>query len=250
MTEFMTLVERAVRPVPASPMRKQRMREELLAHLTGVYQAELPRLGEAAALDAAVRRFGDPAELTEGLTASLSARDRFAGRVDRWFGWQPGEPPYRWAVRLAGLTALLVVTMSALGLAAAEVRRPADPSVPTAATFLRIVAAMLGLGCGVTFLWAWLGIALREALAAGRRGRAAGCLAGLAVALPALTAAVYGIAVPEALAGPVSVPPGSYQLLALALSVIVLPVAAVAYARSTSAVASRRLEWARLDLGR
>ncbi|HVK12612.1 MAG TPA: hypothetical protein VM597_27935, partial [Gemmataceae bacterium] len=71
-----------------------------------------------------------------------------------------------------------------------------------------------------------------------------------AVALPALTAAVYGIAVPEALAGPVSVPPGSYQLLALALSVIVLPVAAVAYARSTSAAASRRLEWARLDLGR
>ena len=62
MNEFMVLVERAVRPVLAGPARKLRMREELLAHLTGIYEEELARAGdEAAARAEAVRRFGDPA---------------------------------------------------------------------------------------------------------------------------------------------------------------------------------------------
>lgn len=250
MTDFMVLVERAVRPVPAGPMRKQRMRDELLAHLVGVYEDELPRLGEVAAREEAVRRFGDPAQLTQDLTASLSLRDRLVGRIDRWFGWQPGEPPHRWATRLTALAALLVVMLTAIGMVAAEVRRPADPSVPTVATFLRIMAATLVFYSGVTFFWAWLGVTLREALTAGRRLRVASCLAGLAVALPLLTMAVYGFIVPEALTGPVSVPPGSFQLLAIGLSVVILPGAAVVYARSTIEVASRRLAWAQLDVGR
>ena len=47
--------------------------------------------------------------------------------------------------------------VTAIGMVAAEVPRPADPSVPTAATFLRITAATLVFYCGVTFLVAWLG---------------------------------------------------------------------------------------------
>ena len=86
-----------------------------------------------------------------------------------------------------------------------------------------------------------VGVNLREALTAGRQFQVAGCLAGLAVDLPVLTMAVYGIVVPEALTGPVSVPPGSFQPLAIGLSVVILPGAAVVYARSTIEVASRRL---------
>jgi len=47
--------------------------------LVGVYEDELPRLGEVAAREEAVRRFGDPAQLTQDLTASLSLRDRLVG---------------------------------------------------------------------------------------------------------------------------------------------------------------------------
>ena len=46
MRELMVLVERAVRPVPVGPRQKLRMREELLAHLTEVYEEERARLGD------------------------------------------------------------------------------------------------------------------------------------------------------------------------------------------------------------
>ena len=50
---LMKQVERAVRPVPAGRKRKLQMREELLAHLSAIYQEELPRQpSESAALSA------------------------------------------------------------------------------------------------------------------------------------------------------------------------------------------------------
>ena len=45
MNELMVHVERAVRPVRANPARKFKMRQELLAHLTGIYDEELARSG-------------------------------------------------------------------------------------------------------------------------------------------------------------------------------------------------------------
>ena len=45
--EQMKLVERTVRPVHASVARKRKMREELLAHLTGIYEEELTALGQS-----------------------------------------------------------------------------------------------------------------------------------------------------------------------------------------------------------
>src|SRR4051794_28769424 len=61
----MQIVERAVRPVHVSVKRKRRMREELLAHLTTICEDEQRggTIDPIAALDAAARRFGDPAEL-------------------------------------------------------------------------------------------------------------------------------------------------------------------------------------------
>ena len=81
MKELMIQVERAVRPVQASPARKRRMRQELHAHLTGIFEEEKARGDdEPLALARALQRFGDPAELTRELQASVPL-------PDRWEGW-------------------------------------------------------------------------------------------------------------------------------------------------------------------
>ncbi len=73
----MKIVERAVRPVQASTARKRKMREELLAHLTEIFEEELASTrNPAAALDAAAKRFGDPSELAGELSSALPWMER------------------------------------------------------------------------------------------------------------------------------------------------------------------------------
>jgi hypothetical protein len=85
LTQLKIVVERAVRPIPAGTASKLRIREELLAHLTSVYEEELARLGEEqAALLQTQQRFGNPDELTGQLLKSVPGKetaDRFMGRV-------------------------------------------------------------------------------------------------------------------------------------------------------------------------
>ncbi|MGD0382189.1 MAG: hypothetical protein ABSA77_01625 [Thermoguttaceae bacterium] len=74
---LMIEVERAVRPVRASQARKLRMREELLAHLTAIFEDEATRCrDEQTALNQAKQRFGDPRELARELqqTVPISSR--------------------------------------------------------------------------------------------------------------------------------------------------------------------------------
>ncbi|MGA2799364.1 MAG: hypothetical protein ABSE63_17415 [Thermoguttaceae bacterium] len=74
---LMIEVERAVRPVRASQARKLRMREELLAHLTAVFEEETTRSSdERSALDQAKQRFGDPRELAHELQQSVPISSR------------------------------------------------------------------------------------------------------------------------------------------------------------------------------
>jgi hypothetical protein len=78
MRELMIHVERAVRPVVASEWWKLAMRRELLAHLTSIYEEEKTRVGDGpAALEAALRRFGAPANLTRELQSAVPV-------VERW----------------------------------------------------------------------------------------------------------------------------------------------------------------------
>lgn len=85
LTGLKIMVERAVRPVPASTARKLRIREELLAHVTAVFEEEVARLGdEQAALERTAQRFGNPDELTGQLLKSVPAKDageRFMARI-------------------------------------------------------------------------------------------------------------------------------------------------------------------------
>jgi hypothetical protein len=89
MTELMTHVERAVRPVRAGSSRKLRMREELLTHLTVIYEEERVRLGDnALALRQAVQRFGDPTQLTKELQATVPRYERFLAAPLTGSSWE------------------------------------------------------------------------------------------------------------------------------------------------------------------
>ena len=108
LTAYKT-VERAVRPVRAGIHRKRRMRDELLAHLSGIYQQELERVNDPAiAIREAAKRFGDPTELSRRLESSLPYRERFNYHEERIFGWRPPEHATRWMLRLTlGMFTLL-----------------------------------------------------------------------------------------------------------------------------------------------
>jgi hypothetical protein len=116
LTRLKILVERAVRPVRASMCRKGKMREELLAHVTAVFEEEVARLGdEQAALARTAQRFGDPAELTGQLQEAVPALERVVERLAGWVSVRPGEATPRRAVRYvlssAGIALLLLLVM-------------------------------------------------------------------------------------------------------------------------------------------
>lgn len=255
MSDFMVLVERAVRPIAAGTGRKLRMREELLAHLTGVYEEELARLGDGAAARAeAARRFGDPAELTRELKDSLTVRDRLSARVDGWFGWRSGEAAWRRGLRVAGLVALIVVPCLVGGSIVAEVRRPHDPSVLSAGTLLRVWTAVLACSTAGVFVGAIAVVKIRDAIfgdtAARSPGRAVGYVALLALMAPVggVAATLIGLAgEPGALTS--AIPRGAGEWLINGLFAVAVPVVAVLYAHSTASAAARRAEWARVDVG-
>jgi hypothetical protein len=111
LTQLKILVERAVRPVRASTPRKRKMREELLAHVVGVFEEESSKLVEdRAALERTAMRFGGAEELTCQLQESVPARDA----VRRFLEGRPGELGLRTAARIAGGTGLLALAVAAL----------------------------------------------------------------------------------------------------------------------------------------
>jgi fumarate reductase subunit C len=141
--KLMKIVERAVRPLHAGKVRKLAMREELLGHLTAIYNEELNRRqDEPAALSAAIERFGDPPNLSRELAGSLGWRDHWAWLKERWakaidgsFGWQPDESFHRFALRSGSAIALLNFLLFA-GIFAV-VRLVPDSFDPTFASFNR-----------------------------------------------------------------------------------------------------------------
>jgi hypothetical protein len=165
MKEFMVQVERAVRPVVAGPWRKLRMREELLVHLESIHAEELVRLGdETAARAETLRRFGDPAALTADLQGTVNFRERIDARLNRVYGWRPGESAARYAARQASLVALLLAFWLALTLVVAETRRPHDGSVPTSTLLLQLFGLMMVIAPLAVFLLVLLYIRIRDAL--------------------------------------------------------------------------------------
>jgi hypothetical protein len=95
------VVERVVRPVRASMSCKLKMREELLAHLSAVFEEEAARLvDEQAAMERTAQRFGNPAELTGQLQMSVPGSD-FLQRWLEGMALRTDESMLRRAVRFA-----------------------------------------------------------------------------------------------------------------------------------------------------
>jgi ATP-dependent Clp protease ATP-binding subunit ClpC len=106
LTHLKVIVERAVRPVRASLSCKRKMREELLAHVSTVFEEERTRLGEErAALEQAAQRFGNPTELTSQLQESVPASD-FLLRLFEGMVLEHGGSTLRRVVRYASVTFL------------------------------------------------------------------------------------------------------------------------------------------------
>jgi hypothetical protein len=150
-------VERVVRPIRARYERKDRMREELLAHLTRLYEDELSRTGDPQSATAgAICRFGDPRALSRELQASVPWLERWAfvrlpicGPIRR----RRGESPLRYMLRLNSWV-LACFALIALVVGTIASRRPhrAD-QVPASQVFVSLAcfgllqyAGMIGLG--------------------------------------------------------------------------------------------------------
>jgi hypothetical protein len=103
-TQLKIIVERAVRPVRASMCHKLKMREELLAHVSAVFEEEAARLdNEQAALERTAQRFGNPAELTGQLQVSVPTSDLLQ-RFMEVVALRTDESTLRRAVRFAVVT--------------------------------------------------------------------------------------------------------------------------------------------------
>ena len=101
ITPLKIIVERVVRPVRATTHRKRKMREELLAHVTAVFEEEAKLHEESAALARTAVRFGDVGELTRQLQAALPASQAWAYAVESFVGITTPEPVWRRALRYA-----------------------------------------------------------------------------------------------------------------------------------------------------
>jgi len=245
MKELMVQVERAVRPVRASSRRKDRMREELLTHLTGLYEEERGRLGDgAAALAQAVQRFGDPAELTRDLQASVSREEVAAFHFERWLGWRAPESAARYTLRLAVQIYFLVTILSLIVIA--TVVAISGPGIDLLAR-LRLAASFGIIASADVFILGLLYFKMRGRLCGGlgvRRSwlRAAGLglLAALAVQASGVAFTLLGISSVET----------SLDLFFLWWpGVVFTPLWFTLYGLTCGPREIRHTEWACLDIG-
>ena len=159
LSQLKIIVERAVRPVRASTGRKRKMREELLAHVLGVFEEESVMFGdEQTAVERTALRFGSPADVTSQLQESIPARDA----VRRYWEGRPGEPAWRTAIRsawvsgtfaLAFVVFLIAIASFAAGWVGTWQREVLIPC-------LGAVLAVPALLAGLVFLTSWMEKAL------------------------------------------------------------------------------------------
>jgi len=186
-TALKVIVERAVRPVRATFERKRRMREELLAHVTDVFNEEVTKTAnETAAVAATEERFGDAGRVAIELQRSVSRYDRAVAAFERITLARPDEGAVRRAFRW-GLFVLVVMTLfdgPALLLTHVVNHQGRDWSLVGAAFVSLVAGSSLA-----TFEFVLLGGWLRSALfVEGRRSVAKAVAIGLAALLvPAAT---------------------------------------------------------------
>ncbi len=170
MKELKVAVERVVRPIRASARRKDRMREELLAHLTGILEQELAQTKDReSVLAQALRRFGDCEELRRELQDSVPALERVLHApipflpleppLRRYFAKREDESALHHAGRSIGFWALYIVACDALLIAISLFRSCPLPEIARSG---RLILGFHGpfLFCGFFYLLLLHGFAL------------------------------------------------------------------------------------------
>ncbi|HEX2477485.1 MAG TPA: Clp protease N-terminal domain-containing protein [Lacipirellulaceae bacterium] len=160
--ELMKIVERAVRPVPSSTPRKRKMREELLAHLSTIYEEELARRGKVStAYKEAARRFGAPAELAQEFQASLPIHERISHFMERFVAYRAPESAAQYSLRLAWHTFALLAAVLGIVTAGVALRYGWTNDVKTLA---RVLGAIVVLTPPAQFVIGLAYIKLRDAM--------------------------------------------------------------------------------------
>ncbi len=179
---FTEYIERAVGPVRAADWRKDRMREELAAHLAASWEQERSRDGDdTAAVERALRRIGENGELSRCLQDAVPRLERWLftpvrsmswiDAVDRMVSPRKHETPLHHAVRVtAGLTA--AIALAELIVVPLAIAINARPRTDWATTLLWAIASLVVTGAGgIAFML--LGSAMARAIEDGGAGRAA-----------------------------------------------------------------------------
>lgn len=244
-------VDRIVDPVRAGEKRKDRMREELAAHLSASHAEELARLGDdEAAVERAIARLGDPAELTRGLQAVVPLLERWACAPVPWLGLldaldrvlrrRPDETPLRHAVRVT--TGFVVVIAAAeLVLLSAVAKLGVRPRSDSTISLVWAVGSLAVVAVGGVVLPLFVGPMMR-AMDGPRRSRRRLALLSASSSLVVI-ALGFGFAAIVWLGGPGA---GSFDrtaALRLAVGSLVAPAALIAGAREAILRRRRRDGW-------
>jgi hypothetical protein len=242
LTRLKILVERAVRPVIASTARKRKMREELLAHVVGVFEEEANLGDEEAALARTQERFGQAAELTGQLQASVPPGDRVDRFAENLIGYGTGQSALRLAAVVAALAgafsfvllgiAILIQVLRGRGSEWLTVARVPSLLAPLWMAFLVFCGTLLTHG-------------MRQALfgPAGRSWLRAGLVAVAAwLLIPVMAFAVC-------LAVMADIQRSLWEVVPLLPHGVLVPVALVALAYLVDSSCRHDREWASLDIG-
>jgi hypothetical protein len=243
--EQLKYVERIVRPVPAGSGCKRKMREELLTHLTTIYEEELARLkNPVSAWQSAAERFGTPAEISRELRNSLPLRERLNDFVERRLGvgWRPPETATHWMARSALHTAILLAAMNVVTAILMFAAVGANSGVWAA---IRAIAAM---SLCIPFLQFVLGVAffkMRDAVFGVFGTRKSHVTAAAMAALMSLTIAATFTAFVSITSGQLA--PQS-QLIAIALATIATPLFVLVIIRTDGPQEIRDTLWGCLEI--
>lgn len=192
---FSDYIEQVVGPIRAYDARKDRIREELAAHLVASTEGERSRSGdEREAVELATRRMGEIGELSRSLQESVPRFERWLctplpplswlDALDRVMSPRPEETPLRHAVRITvGLTAAIAVTELIVVPVATAIQ--ARPRTDWATTLLWASASLMVTAVG-SLLFTLLGAAMIRANQEPRAGR-------LRVAFYAVLASVLAV---------------------------------------------------------
>lgn len=160
MSDFMIHVERVVRPIEAMDHHKDRMREELLAHLQASYEQERAKLNDdALAARKAIAGLGDPEQLRTEMQDSVSRRERFQARIEKLFNWRAPEPAWRYTLRSGAFVFALFLPL--IPIALLELLAFGQEAM--------VVALQLTLGMGLltgvnVFVLGWLYFKARDSM--------------------------------------------------------------------------------------